>query len=88
MRAERSSRRSILILGGAGTLLYLTGVLFGAKGVLLLGISGIFLSIVYPTMVLLLQELFPKERITAMTGMVISIGTLFDIAFNPCSAVL
>lgn len=76
------SRRSILILGGAGTLLYLTGVLLGAKGVLLLGISGIFLSIVYPTMVLLLQELFPKERITAMTGMVISIGTLFDIAFN------
>lgn len=76
------SRWSILILGGAGTLLYLTGVLLGAKGVLLLGISGIFLSIVYPTMVLLLQELFPKERITAMTGMVISIGTLFDIAFN------
>ena len=76
------SRRSILILGGAGTLLYLTGVLLGVKGVLLLGISGIFLSIVYPTMVLLLQELFPKERITAMTGMVISIGTLFDIAFN------
>ena len=76
------SRRSILILGGAGTLLYLMGVLLGAKGVLLLGISGIFLSIVYPTMVLLLQELFPKERITAMTGMVISIGTLFDIAFN------
>lgn len=76
------SRRSILILGGAGTLLYLAGVLLVAKGVLLLGISGIFLSIVYPTMVLLLQELFPKERITAMTGMVISIGTLFDIAFN------
>ena len=76
------SRRSILILGGAGTLLYLMGVLLGAKGVLLLGISGIFLSIVYPTMVLLLQELFLKERITAMTGMVISIGTLFDIAFN------
>ena len=76
------SRRSILILGGAGTLLYLAGVLLGAKGVLLLGISGIFLSIVYPTMVLLLQELFPKEKITAMTGMVISIGTLFDIAFN------
>lgn len=76
------SRRSILILGGAGTLLYLAGVLLGAKGVLLLGISGIFLSIVYPTMVLLLQELFPKEKITAMTGMVISIGTLFDIVFN------
>lgn len=74
--------RSITILGGLGTAVYLLGVFLGAGGIWLLGISGIFISIVYPTIVLLLQEFFPKDTIATVTGMVISIGTLFDIAFN------
>ena len=74
--------RSITILGGLGTAVYLLGVFLGTGGIWLLGISGIFISIVYPTIVLLLQEFFPKDTIATVTGMVISIGTLFDIAFN------
>lgn len=76
------NRKSILILGGAGSALYILGVLLGAGGIWLLGISGICLSIVYPTIVLLLQDMFPKETIATVTGLVISIGTLFDIGFN------
>ena len=76
------SRRSIVILGGLGSAVYILGVLLGGNGVWLLGFSGIFISIVYPTIVLFLQELFPKEIITTATGAVISVGTLFDIGFN------
>lgn len=76
------SRRSIVILGGLGSAVYILGVLLGGNGVWLLGLSGIFISIVYPTIVLFLQELFPKEIITTATGAVISVGTLFDIGFN------
>lgn len=76
------SRRSIVILGGLGSAAYILGVLLGGNGVWLLGFSGIFISIVYPTIVLFLQELFPKEIITTATGAVISVGTLFDIGFN------
>ena len=76
------SRRSIVILGGLGSAVYILGVLLGGNGVWLLGFSGIFISIVYPTIVLFLQELFPKEVITTATGAVISVGTLFDIGFN------
>ena len=76
------SRRSIVILGGMGSIVYILGVLLGGNGVWLLGFSGIFISIVYPTIVLFLQELFPKEIITTATGAVISVGTLFDIGFN------
>ena len=76
------SRRSIVILGGLGSAVYILGVLLGGNGIWLLGFSGIFISIVYPTIVLFLQELFPKEIITTATGAVISVGTLFDIGFN------
>lgn len=76
------NRRSITLFGGLGTAVYILGVLLGARGIWLLGISGIFISIVYPTIVLLLQEIFPQETIATATGAVISIGTLFDIAFN------
>lgn len=76
------ARKSITILGGVGTLVYLLGIFLGARGIWVLGVSGIFISIIYPTIVLLLQGLFPKDMIATVTGMVISIGTLFDIAFN------
>lgn len=74
--------RSIAVLGGLGSIVYILGVLLGEKGIYLLGVSGIFLSIVYPTIVLFLQELFPKENLATATGLIISFGTVFDILFN------
>ena len=76
------SRKSILLLGGVGCIIYILGVLAGAGGAWILGISGMFISIIYPTMVLFLQEVFPKTCAATATGMVLSFGTLFDIAFN------
>ncbi len=76
------SGRSIVLLGGLGSAVYVAGVLMGASGIWLLGLSGIGISIIYPTIVLFLQELFPQETIATATGAVISVGTLFDIGFN------
>ena len=63
-------------------MVYIAGVLLGVNGTWILGCSGIFISIIYPTIVLYLQEFFPKESVATATGLVISCGTIFDIAFN------
>lgn len=76
------TRRSIVVFGGVGSIVYIVGVLSGVRGTWILGCSGIFISIIYPTIVLFLQELFPKESVATATGLVISFGTIFDIAFN------
>lgn len=76
------TRRSIVVFGGVGSIVYIVGVLSGVSGTWILGCSGIFISIIYPTIVLFLQELFPKESVATATGLVISFGTIFDIAFN------
>lgn len=76
------SRKSIVLLGGAGSIVYILGILAGANGIWMLGISGIFISIIYPTMVLFLQDVFSKDCAATAVGMVISFGTVFDIAFN------
>lgn len=76
------NRKSIALFGGIGSVLYILGILLGADGTLILGLSGICISVIYPTIVLLLQDIFPGDRIATVTGVVISIGTLFDIAFN------
>lgn len=75
-------RKSLTLLGGIGCIVYIAGVLLGVNGTWILGCSGIFISIIYPTIVLYLQEFFPKESVATATGLVISCGTIFDIAFN------
>ncbi len=48
----------------------------------LLSGSGLILSILYPTLVLMIQSYYDKECIASATGVIISIATLFDIIFN------
>ena len=79
---KMGTQKSLYYLGGIGCIVYIAGVLLGVKGTLILGFSGIFISIIYPTIVLYLQEFFPKESVATATGLVISCGTIFDIAFN------
>jgi fucose permease len=76
------ARKSIILMGGLGTVVYVVGVLVGVNGIWLVGASGALFSIVYPTGVLFLQELFPKQSIATATGLVLSIATMFDVGFN------
>ena len=49
---------------------------------MLVGISGLFVSILYPTLLLFVQQYYPSSIASTATGTIISIATIFDIAFN------
>lgn len=74
--------QSIRIFGGIGTALYVLALLFGSGAIFLLGIAGLFFSIIYPTLVLSIQSFYKEGIISTVTGFIISIATLFDILFN------
>ena len=74
--------KSIRIFGMIGTLLFCAGILTGEKGILLLSISGLAISVLYPTMVLLIQQIYPTEVAATRTGAIISVATVADIVFN------
>ncbi len=74
--------RSIQIFGGIGTVLYAVGIFCGKPTLMLVGISGLFVSILYPTLLLFVQQYYPSSIASTSTGTVISIATVFDIAFN------
>lgn len=70
------------LFAAVATALYVTGMLLGRPGIWLVAASGFFCALLYPTMVLMVGAFFPRESIATATGTVISVGTLFDIAFN------
>lgn len=74
--------KSILVFGGIGTGLYVFGVIGGAPTLLFVSVAGLFISIVYPTLVLMINEYFEYDIIATATGYIISAATVFDIAFN------
>lgn len=74
--------KSIRIFGTVGTLLFCAGILTGENGILLLSISGLAISVIYPTMVLLIQQIYPAGVVATRTGAIISVATVADIVFN------
>ena len=74
--------KSIRIFGTVGTLLFCAGILTGENGILLLSISGLAISVLYPTMVLLIQQIYPAGVVATRTGAIISVATVADIVFN------
>lgn len=49
---------------------------------MLLSISGLSISIVYPTLVLMIRSFFKEEGIATATGAIISLATVYVICFN------
>lgn len=74
--------KSIGIFGGIGAFFYIAGILSGGKWIALLSISGLSISIVYPTLVLMIRNYFKAEGIATATGAIISMATVCDIGFN------
>jgi fucose permease len=74
--------KSITIFGGIGMLLYVVGILLGKNTILLLSTAGLFFSILYPTLIMMIQKYYDKSIIATATGMIISVATIFDIMFN------
>lgn len=74
--------KSIMTFSIVGTLLYVIGVAGGLKTVIILSGAGLVLSILYPTLVLMIQNYYSKNCIASATGVIISVATVFDIVFN------
>ena len=75
-------QKSIKLFGILGGGLYIIGIAGGRATLEILSSSGLFLSILYPTLVLMIQSHYEKHCIASATGMIISIATCFDIFFN------
>lgn len=80
--AKAGAFRSIRLFGGVGTVLFVAGLLTGGRGLWLLSLSGLAVSIVYPTLVYLVRYIYPVQMLGVGLGAVISTATLFDIGFN------
>lgn len=74
--------RCMKIFSALATVLYAAGVLLGAGGLWLLAASGIFFSILYPTLVFSVSVLWPAEVSSGVCGALLSIASLADIGFN------
>lgn len=74
--------RSITIFAGIGAALYLTGILLGRSGIVLLMLSGLAFSILWPTIVLIIGTYYPAASNGVAVGLITAVATLFDIAFN------
>ncbi|MGI5894362.1 MAG: MFS transporter [Candidatus Merdivicinus sp.] len=81
-------KKSIFLFGGIATILYAVGGLIGGSGLMILVASGLFFSILYPTMVMMIQNYYPVNGVTTATGMIISTATLFDIGWNAVYGIL
>ena len=74
--------RCLLFFSSIGALLYTAGILLGRNGMLLLGVSGLAFSILYPLLVMLIGKFYAPSCAGSATGFVLSAATLFDIGFN------
>lgn len=74
--------RSMSIYISAAGVLYITGILLGRSGIVLICISGLAFSIIWPTLVLLIGKYYPTGQTGIATGFITGISTVFDIAFN------
>lgn len=80
--AKFGIQKSVKIFGGVATVLYAIGIVLGVRGVFVLSITGIFFSVLYPTLIMMIQNYYEKNIVSTATGSIISIATIFDIVFN------
>lgn len=80
--AKFGIQKSIKLFGGVATCLYAIGILLGANGVFILSITGIFFSVLYPTLIMMIQGYYDSDIVSTATGSIISVATIFDIVFN------
>lgn len=74
--------RSLVVFSGVGCSLYILGILLERPGMILLMISGLAFSILWPTTVLVIGTYYPPAQNGIAVGFITSMATFFDIAFN------
>ena len=74
--------RCLLIWSAVGAALYTAGIALGRSGIMLVAVSGLAFSIVYPMLVVLIGRFFDPASAGSATGFILSTATFFDIFFN------
>lgn len=74
--------RSMAVFTVIGTVLYVAGVLLERSGMVMLCLSGLAFSIIYPTLVVVVGKYYAPEENGTAVGLIAGISTVFDIAFN------
>lgn len=74
--------KGIRYFGLMAAAMFLTGIVFGSRLMWLLSISGIFFSIIYPTLVMVITKIYPNNMAATASGIILSVASLFDIGFN------
>lgn len=74
--------KSITIFGGFGMIFYTAGIAGGKSGMMLLSLAGLFFSILYPTLVTMIQLYYEQSVISTAAGLILSAASLFDVGFN------
>lgn len=73
--------KSVILSTATAIILFAIGVSIKEQGIILISLSGLFFSIVYPTIVLSSSRVFKKESSYAM-GVIISMATGVNMIFN------
>ncbi len=73
--------RSVIISTSIATILYTIGLSLGVKGLLLISISGIFFSIVFPIVILSVNDYF-KESLNRASGIIVTIASATNMAIS------
>ena len=74
--------RCLLIWSAVGAALYAAGIALGKTGLMLVAVSGLAFSIIYPMLVVLTGKFFDRSAAGSATGLILSTATFFDIFFN------
>jgi fucose permease len=73
--------KSILIYGSVASVLALLGITLGQTGLIIFSVSGLFYSIIYPTIIVTIHKTF-KEAASYATGLVLMCGTLIAMTVS------
>lgn len=71
---------SIALFSVISAVLYAGGIFSGSLW--LLAPAGLFCSIIYPTLVMAIGQIYDADQVSTMSGLIISAASLFDIGFN------
>lgn len=78
---KRGYLNTVLLSLSIAALLYTFGIVLKGRGLILISISGLFFSIVFPTVVLSISKVF-KERSSYITGIVITCSSTANMLLN------
>ncbi len=73
--------KSMTIFITLAGIMYIAGILLERRGMWLLCLSGLAISIVWPTTVLMIASFFTPQTSGVAVGFITAIATIFDIAF-------